>query len=185
MARTKLEVSKEELQAVIDKLEGEREFANPSELWMAVENTEWAKGMEPRPLKAATVYQRAKELGCIIKTKPGKKGRQAGVPRGEVNRVSRAEKISKIPGSEDYFSRLRQFTPPRFLPLVDRIEAGSRSAANKLMCIQCCAYEVKEVKFCQSKACPLWGFRPYQKVDLDKMSEESLVEDENKEEDAA
>ena len=146
MPRTKLEVSKEELQAIIDQMESEREFSNPSELWLAIENTEWAKAMQPRPLKMATIYQRVKEFGCTIKTLPGKKGRQSGeVARG--TRISRAEKLSKTPGSEDYFAQLRKITPQRFLPLVDRIENGSRSAANKLMCIQCCGYEVKEVKF--------------------------------------
>jgi hypothetical protein len=73
MGRTPTVVSKEELQSVIDKLEGEQTFKNLGDLFKAVEETDWAKGLQPRALKAPVVYSRFKEFGIICKTQPGRK----------------------------------------------------------------------------------------------------------------
>lgn len=174
MARTKLEIDPKEFQAVVNQLEEDHDFRNPSELWLAVEKTEWAKQQKPRALTVSVAASRAKELGIVTKAKPGKRGRlpgSGGFPAGVTRaaRVPKAEKLAKSSGAQESFDRIRKMTPERFLPLVDRMEKGSRSASVKLMCLQCCGFEVKEVKLCVSKSCPLWIFRPYQKIDMDKL----------------
>ena len=65
---------------------------------------------------------------------------------------------------QEAFRHLRATTPERFHPLVDRIVQGSRAAAAKLHCLECCAWETKEVKLCTCTQCALWAFRPYQTV---------------------
>ncbi len=40
----------------------------------------------------------------------------------------------------------------------------SRTAAIKAKCLDCCNWQRKEVEQCAAKTCPLWTYRPYQKV---------------------
>ena len=49
----------------------------------------------------------------------------------------------------------------KYLPLLDKIANGSKAAAIKLNCLQCCGFEKKEVKFCTCTDCPMFTFRPY------------------------
>lgn len=35
----------------------------------------------------------------------------------------------------------------------------TRSKAIRLKCLDCCAYQPKEVKFCHIESCPLWRYR--------------------------
>lgn len=44
--------------------------------------------------------------------------------------------------------------------------ASPRSAI-KAMCLQCVGYVRRDVTECSAEACPLWGYRPYQKGDED------------------
>lgn len=74
--RVKLVIDKDEFQQLVDKLESERTFEKIGDLWKAVEETDWAKGLSPRPLTAGVAYQRAIELEITTKVKSGGKGRQ-------------------------------------------------------------------------------------------------------------
>ncbi len=75
--KKKLEINAAELQAVIDKLEKEGSFVNPTALWKAVEETEWAKNQKPRSLTFSVVAARVKELGVTYQTQAGRKGRES------------------------------------------------------------------------------------------------------------
>jgi len=157
MARTKLEIDKEAFQKVVNDLESKQSFENPSLLWKAVEATEWAKGLQPRPLTASVAYVRAKELGIVYKTVPGKKGSGLRPPSGP--RVPRAKKMEKFSGS---FSQMRLEVPDRWHNIVDKAEKGSKSAAIKLKCLDCCCWQPPEIKHCTCVGCPLFPVRPYQ-----------------------
>lgn len=167
MARVKLEITKSDLQAAINKLESTRTFATRNDLWLAVEQTEWAKSLQPRPLKAPVVLQRVKELGIVVKTPPGKKGRVKGA--GPVKRTPRSEKFARSEAISNSFVELRENTESKYHNLIDAIQhRGSLKAAVKLKCIECCCGSPKEVKLCTSNGhCSLWPFRPFQNVELE------------------
>ena len=164
MARTKLEISKDDFQKVVNDLESKQVFENPSLLWKAVEASDWAKALQPRPLTAAVAYARAKELGVTYKALPGKRGAVIGngVPRV---RIPRSKKMKAF---VETFALLRKMTPKRFLPLVDKAEKGSAKACVKLKCLECSNWQSSEVKQCVIIDCPLYPIRPFQtKGDVD------------------
>jgi hypothetical protein len=151
--RVKLEVDKRLLAYHVARLEDSQEFSNLSALYEAVAATDWAKS-HPKPLTAPVVGLRIKEFGIQTKTKPGKRGRPLGFSPG--NRGVRRKKNFSV-------EPLAKVTPSKYHSLVDRIAGGSKAAALKLMCLECSAYQVSEVKYCPVKTCPLWHLRPFQK----------------------
>ena len=172
MARTKLEINKEEFQAVVTELEKNQEFRNPSALWKAVENTEWARSQKPRPMTAAVAYVRAKELGITYKVVPGKRGFD-GKRTGP-----RTPRIKKMKAFAPSFAKMRLSTPERYLPLVDKAEKGSKMACIKLKCLECSAWQGSEVRQCVIIHCPLYPIRPFQgKREVVEESVESNIND--------
>lgn len=173
MARTKLEINKVEFQKVVTDLEASQNFENPSTLWKAVEASDWGKTLQPRPMTAAVAYVRAKELGIIYKTQPGKRGIQSGPIGGGVPRV-RVPRSKKMKAFAETFAKLRKSTPKRYLPLVDKAEKGSAKACLKLKCLECSNWQSSEVKQCVIIDCPLFPIRPFQgKQNLEKIEEKA------------
>ena len=43
--------------------------------------------------------------------------------------------------------------------------ACSPRTAIKMQCLDCCGEDVKAVRYCEDRCCPLWRFRPYQEKD--------------------
>jgi ribosomal protein L44E len=161
MGRTKLEINKVEFQKVVTDLEAKQTFDNPSALWKAVEVSDWAKGLKPRPLTAAVAYVRAKELGIVIKTQPGKL-MGGGVPRVHVPRSK------KMKAFAESFAKMRKGFPFRFHPIIDKAEKGSAKACVKLKCLECSAFQPSEVRQCVITDCPLYPLRPFQgKVEVE------------------
>lgn len=156
MARTKLEINKEEFQAVVTELEKNQEFRNPSALWKAVENTLWARSQKPRPMTASVAYMRAKELGITYKVVPSKRADFGG------KKGPRTPRIKKMKAFAPSFAKMRLCTPERYLPLVDKAEQGSKMACIKLKCLECSAWQGSEVRRCVITHCPLFPIRPFQ-----------------------
>jgi hypothetical protein len=158
VARTKLEIDKAEFQKVVSDLEGAQTFINPSMLWKAVEGSEWAKGLKPRALTAAVAYSRAKELGIVVKTAPGK--RSGGFSSGSRGvRVPRSKKMEAFAVS---FAEMRADTPKLYLPLIEKAEKGSLRSCIKLKCLECSAWQSSEVRNCNIIGCSLYPVRPFQ-----------------------
>jgi hypothetical protein len=163
----KLEVGRDELQRIVTELESKQTFPHPSALWKAVEETQWAKSYQPRPVTAAVAYGRAKELGIRYQTSPAKRGigivlseqQRAAMQAARKNRKPRAEKMRAFART---FADLRKLSPPRYLPLVDQAEKGSLRAAIKLNCLECSNFQVSEVKSCPVVFCAMFPHRPYQ-----------------------
>lgn len=157
--KVKLEVNKAELQKMVSDLEAKQEFANLSKLWSAVEATDWAKNQTPRPLTASVVAARAKELGIVLKTVAGKKG------RGNPN-LGKGPKGPRIPRSEKFkafdktFEIMAKEVPEQYRHLVAKVKAGSMKSALKLKCLDCSAWDIKEVRMCVCTGCSLFPFRP-------------------------
>ena len=135
----KLEVDRDQLQRVVTDLESKRTFPNPSALWKAVEETEWAKAYQPRPVTSSIAYKQAKDLGIQYKTRPAKRGlinlteeQRAAMQAARKNRKPRSEKMKAFART---FDELRKEVPERYLPLVDQAAKGSLRAAMKLNCL--------------------------------------------------
>jgi hypothetical protein len=155
--KIKLEVNKAEFQKMVSDLEAKHTFANLSKLWNAIEATDWAKNQKPRPLMASTISARAKELGIILKTVAGKKGATLGskIPRGA--RISRSEKLKAF---DKTFEIMEKEVPEQYLHLIKKIKKGSMRSALKLKCLDCSAWDIKEVRSCVCIGCSLFPFRP-------------------------
>lgn len=123
------------------------------------------------PLSHSVIYLRIKEWNLTLKTQPGKRGRAAGFGgnKGPRNVTTKAEKFANNPAIVSHHEGLEKVIPERFLPVLEQVKEGSRSAAVKLNCLQCCAFMTAEVRKCTSQgSCTLWAFRPYQgKVEED------------------
>jgi hypothetical protein len=160
MARTKLEINKVEFQTLVTALEAKQTFANPSHLWKAVEDSAWAKQQQPRALTASVAFARAKELGIVSVTPPGKKGRGGNPNLGNYVRGPRIPRSQKMKAFGESFTIMREEVPEQYQGLIDKIEKGSIKAAIKLKCLDCSAWDMKEVRGCVCPGCSLYPFRP-------------------------
>lgn len=164
MGRIKLQISKEDLLKQINNVETEREFRNRNELAEYIANTDWGKNFKPKPITASVVILRIEEfnLGSVIKTPKGKRGRQSGIALSAEQKAAMQAGRQQKSISKDFIDRLKKNTPVTFHNVINRIQSGSIKAAIKLHCLQCSGYERNEVKHCQCLTCPLYAIRPYQ-----------------------
>lgn len=143
------------LQNTIREVETSNTIGNRSQLWAAVEATEWAKTRSPRPLTAQVAMNLAKKFNLNIATPLGKKGREKG--SGPIPGAGRKKKT--LP--PDVVVALNKIVPAEFHKIVEKAAGGSMKAAVKLKCLDCTGYQMKEVRECELKDCSLWSFRPY------------------------
>lgn len=160
MGRAALAVEKTELSAMIHKLESENTFTNPTELFIKVSETEWAKGIcntlgTKKGLGPSSVYQYVKKYGIEIRTKKGKKGRTKGFG-GSSNRTSRGDKIANNPEINKAIAILSKSVPQtdNYRSRVDKIKNGSMKAAVTLNCQECCCFQGGH-QDCQVYTCAL------------------------------
>lgn len=164
--RAKLEINANEFQDQVDRLEEQRVFANLSELWQAVTDTEWAKSQQPRPLTCAVAHQRAKELEIKTKTKAGRRGRPKGAKLSTEQKEAmqagrkggRAQKMKAFAAT---FREAKKELSDN-VNIVEKAESGSLRAAIKGKCMQCTAEQRQEIRHCQVIGCLLYPHRPYQ-----------------------
>jgi hypothetical protein len=174
MAKTKLVVDKDRLQAAINKAEENGTLSGRSILWEATAKI-YNEGLTENTITPSVVYLRFVEMGLTCWTQLGRRGKpmsdelkekmrlgRVGVP---IIRRSRASKLALLPDASDNFAQLRKITPERFQNLVDKIEKGSLTAAIKFLCVQCMGFEAKHVFDCKGLSCPMYLHRPYQKAD--------------------
>ena len=168
MAKKPIEVNRAALEQAIQDAENENQFSTLTALWQDVAKRYNAAVNPPKALSPSVVYLRVREWKLSIKTKPGKRGGTGEHLRGanRAPRTSRATKFGKRKDGQMAFAamreRLKDNDAERFLPLVDRIEKGSLTAAVKLHCLDCCAYQTPEVRRCSDPGCGMYLFRPYQ-----------------------
>lgn len=154
-------IDKNDLQSTIDKIESENTYPNLSALWKAVEETDWAKGCHPRPLKAASIYQKVKELGITYKTKAGARGVQPGENRfaGKVGKRS-----SKVFNNTIYTS-LKALVPAKMQQSLEKTlrkaATGNMKSAIRLKCMDCSGWNREEVRECLVTDCSLHSIRPF------------------------
>lgn len=155
MARKAIEVNETELQKAINEVERSQpngKFANRSLLWKAIEDSQWAKTRNPRPLTGQVAMIIAKKGNLKIATPVGLRGRQKGA--GPVVRGERKKRTIPL-------EVLTKAVPKEFHKVVAKVAAGSMKAAIKLKCLDCTCFQPTEIRECAIKECSLWAFRPY------------------------
>jgi hypothetical protein len=154
MSKKAIVLDKVEFQKIVTDLESSKQFVSRGALWQAVEESEWAKKLTPRPLTAQVAMLKAKELNLAIKTVLGKRGNAnlATVARGP----RKAKRISL-----EIVESMKKHFPENLHSTIDKAAAGSMKAAIKLNCIECSGFVKKEVALCQIQTCPMWTYRPY------------------------
>ena len=156
--RKKIEVSATELQAAITELESKQpdgKFPNRSQLWQALEQTEWAKSRNPRPLTGQVAYMLTKDGSFTIATPVGQRGKLPG--SGPVPKADRKPKVISL----SVIQEVKKRVPPKWHPVVDRAFKGSTKAKIKLGCLDCTNYLPNEVRHCELKGCIWWTVRPF------------------------
>lgn len=171
MARVKVEISKGELEEVIQTLETKNgPYKNRSALHDAVAETDWAKSYDPKPITASVVGLRIAEFGIEPLTPKGKKGRPAGF-NPQVNQAKRRQKKKAIlsnPRVDEIFNRLAKDAPTSLQRTIELARNGSMAAAVKVQCCHCVGFEsaAENIRGCSAKMCALYPFRPYQTVTI-------------------
>ncbi len=151
MAKQAIQLDREKFQEVISSLEAKQTFNSRSSLWGAIEQTDWAKKLSPRPLTGQVAMLKAKELNLEIKTPLGRKGAEKGVSRqGRVRKRISLDVVNLIDLSEKYS------------PLKKKIATGSLKAVVKAMCLQCTNEQPLEIKMCTLTHCAQHAIRPFQ-----------------------
>lgn len=143
MAKIKMPISPETLQRAVDTAEASGPFAARSHLYVAV--ADLLRGEYPK-ITPSVVLLRINEFGTVMKTTKGRLHNVGGGPKT-------ARKMD--------IKALSRVVPPRWAKSVQRLAKGSLKAAIKLKCLDCCCWDVKEIKGCEIKDCSLWNFRPY------------------------
>jgi hypothetical protein len=149
-------VDKVDFQTVVDGLEESGDFKSHSELWEAVAASAWGRGLRGRRLTAAFFCTRARELGVVVKTPTGKRGR---------GNSKRSDKLKRH--SRTYELLLVQF-PLAYRSVVKAAQEGSLRAAIKAKCLDCSNFQREEIKYCQVVDCALYPIRPYQESSASK-----------------
>ena len=151
--RKAIEINREAFQTTVTALETSQAFPNRSALWAAVEQSDFAKNLSPRPLTAQVAMLKAKAMNLTILTPLGKRGEGLGRVAGV--KVER----KRIP--LNIVDCLGKGVPAKFAKKVKKAANGSLKSAIALKCLECSNWEMKEVRDCHIKGCALFSFRPY------------------------
>mgnify|MGYP006281441973 CR=1 FL=1 len=191
MGRVSLVIHKTELSQAVQTVEEANNgpFANRSQLAEAVANTDWAQNVKDakdrvKGASAAVIAQRIKELGIEPQTPVGKRGRQPGSisPNQVGKKKTRAEKFSVSEYQKPFDTLIKSAPDDRWKKVAQRAKKGSMAAAVKLKCAECVGYEnvSNNVRNCHVFTCPLWAFRPYQNVTVEREETTNNVEETEK-----
>ena len=157
--RKPIELDKTEFQAVVTAVEqGSTPPRTRSELWQAVASTDWAKGRSPRPLTAQVAMMKADEMGLVIVTPKGKRGRTKGEKPLNGGRKKKVFSTTLMQAAIPSEERIK------LEKAIAKAGNGSLKACIKLKCLDCTNWEKKEVALCQATECPLWNVRPYKRL---------------------
>jgi hypothetical protein len=178
MAKTATPVNEGQMKTAIALVEKDGPLGNLSVLYDAVA-AEYKKLVpdQDREVTASVVLGWIKKNEYPVKTQPGKRG--GGLQPGHRptgTRTSRADKFAKNPEVTKHFERIRKNVPENYLPLVEKAAGGSITAAVKLKCLDCTAFQREEIRGCKVGCCSLWPVRPFQSDAEDEEGEEVAEE---------
>lgn len=148
--RKPLAIDRDKLVKILEDKDQTGGFTNRSKLYDAVA-TEYNQESEVK-IKGHNLVNRVSDWGMILKTPLGKRGRSDGtpIPKGTPG-TSRSKRTTKQ-------TRLMLATvPAKYQKLAMKSRTSLKNAV-KLKCLDCCAYEISEVRACHIVSCPLWPF---------------------------
>ena len=167
--KTPFPVDRKALKASILAVESNGPKSNRTALYEEVANHYNAAVNPAKFLTHSVVGLRIKEWKLTVETPVGKRGRsamtedqKAAMAAGRGNRRGRGEKFAANNAIVSSLNEMEKNTPERFLPIVEKIKAGSMSAAVRLHCLECSGFVTSEVRNCVCTSCALFAFRPYQ-----------------------
>lgn len=159
MAKKAVPIDQQKLETIIKKLEEDSAFSTQSELFRVAAG-EYTKqyGFKITP---SLVYLRVRQWNIQLKTskskaEPWKHVKSLPVEEDIEPVIEKAQTLDEILANATPKEKLK------YKKLAKRALKGSRIAAIKLHCLDCAAFDRKEVAHCLVKSCPLWLFRPYQ-----------------------
>lgn len=193
MPKVALEIDLAAFVASVKEAEANGALANMSRLNEVVANLYNEKVKPTKPIQPGVIGLRLKEWKIETLTKPGKKGREAGVPLSDEQKAAMlaGRKNSQIKAKDksnplraryikEMTDRLRINDAMTYVSLVEKCADGKEKAIRKMQCLQCVGYSPKEVSICTDFACPQLLKRPYQKYDeLVKLGNLELEDDED------
>jgi hypothetical protein len=163
--RKPIQVDKQQIQALIYKVEATQTFPTRQHLWEILA-IELAKELGKEKISTTFVYNKCMEFNCEIKTDKGKRGGEGGDfgrSKGIKPQGSRKRKGMSPEASAKIYDNLPQWAnQDRALKLLERAESGSSKAMVALKCLDCVLWSPKEIRMCQSFDCSLYSIRPYQ-----------------------
>lgn len=168
MGRRKTDIDIAAMQTIIDN-EKEKYNGRQMEYYQHCCNIYNNKFFPAKPLQPHTIYSR------IHKTSELKIRFDLGHSQRGIKSLSPEHKQKLQEGRTSGIRKSRANTDPAYADkmhkdypehnkLVEAVLKGSLKAAIKLKCIDCCCGDKKEVSLCTSYTCPLYRFRPYQKL---------------------
>ena len=83
-------------------------------------------------------------------------------PRGTAGSAPNSPATGQL--EEETLAGVRKHAPSRLGVFLRAFSGGSRKAAVTAKCIECCVFQPAEVAACRIEGCPLWRYRPYQRV---------------------
>ena len=111
-------------------------------------------------VSASFVYTKIREVGFDF-------GREFKRGRSDMSRENvgprKKTNLKVLPEYKEWREKMNKVVPSRFKNLLNKMEKGSKAAAIKMNCLDCCNYDTTEVKECNSTSCPSYLIRPYQK----------------------
>jgi len=164
MARQAIQIDKIELEKVINSLEESRVFSNRGELWKAIEETDFAKNCQPRPLTFQVAMLLCQKYNIEPKTPKGKKGRNIGEGFPSKNRGIRASKKLTEEQANLVINIIPKDKRENYSGLIQKVQKGSMKALVHLKCLDCSNWQREEVRNCTVKNCPLYVARPYKQT---------------------
>lgn len=189
MAKTAIEVDRDLLVSCIEEVEGKGPLATQKDVWeKSAKMYNGRTGLSE--ITPSIVGLRVKTWNVSVKTQsargrgkgPMSEAHKKALLAGRGKRRSKADKFQESSVAQQALADLRQSTPERFQPVLDKIENGSRSEAVKLHCLECSGFQTSEVRKCKITRCALYLFRPYQgslEADEDVEDEEDNEENED------
>jgi hypothetical protein len=198
MAKTATSVDKGWFVLCVEEAEKDGPLGNLSLLYVeAARLYNEGKDAAFKEISGSVAKGRITEWNLTVKTQPGRRGREKGVPMSEEHKRKlhegraaagpRKNKAKSHPQRQAYIDeatkRLAANNALQFLPLVERAANGSSKARCRLRCLDCMAYVKTEIKKCGDVGCENFLVRPYQKsVPVEGQVDPELAADDDDEE---
>jgi hypothetical protein len=152
--RKPIQINRQDLQDTITQVESEHTPKNRTELWILVENSNWAKRHN---YKTAVLKKNADLYNIKILTPKGLRGNTENLRKSPTNRK---RKLIVIENPEYYHNK---YDKSLGTTCIDKFLSGSFKAAIKLNCYECSGYSKIAVSNCPITTCPMWNHRPWKK----------------------